>query len=499
LLTGAAPIAIACKAPVVDSVPFVLFERNIGPNVTGLSYPLDDVFDPIVATHPTDPERIAVSYHSYELTSGSCTQLVSGLRITDDGGQTWREAAGRPWEGTERTPNFHSAIAWGPGPVEGGSARLYWVDTTVPRCDDTKHRVSLAYSDDEGASWSAMKTIHATPPTHGGYPDITVDRNPESPNFGVVYAVYNWFPTASNPPGLRVLASADFGVTWWNMEIPPLGAMPGYPFRYRVGYRVRTAPDGGIYVGFCQYDSTNAYDTHVGRLGFGLARVRFDRATHAFTLQSQRMVKLAHINSFTVGGLPAPGSTDNQRLDVKWTYGLDVDQTTGSVYLALPDYIGPGTVGVPRGTISIGRSDDLGSTWAWHRLGRLPTVNGLPQSPHKPTLAVRDGQVFLGVHGLVDVPCSTSPTAGMATVANYYAVSDDGGETFSGPAAIADSRWDLESLADTRNGAGLRDRADFTADGRIFYVYGDGRMALARSEIAQGRSQIFGAMVSLGD
>jgi hypothetical protein len=120
----------------------------------------------------------------------------------------------------------------------------------------------------------------------------------------------------------------------------------------------------------------------------------------------------------------------------------------------------------------------------------LPRVDGRRQSAHKPTLVVGDGFVFVGLHGLVDVPLGTRPSAGLATVGDLWTVSTDGGRTFRAPRAISPDRWDLEALARAGNRAGLRDRAALTADGRVVYVYGDGRRARPAPSSLEGFSTI---------
>jgi hypothetical protein len=217
------------------------------------------------------------------------------------------------------------------------------------------------------------------------------------------------------------------------------------------------------------------------------------------------MVRNVAVNCFTVGCQAAPGSTDFGRLQARWTYGLDVDQSDGSVYVAIPDYLSTSSGGGPRGRVYVGRSNDLGKTWSWTQVPRLPKVGDRSQSAHKPTLAVRDGRVFVGVHGLVDVPAGTNRELGLATIGNYYSVSDDGGATFSRPLALSTTRWDLEALKSTRpssgftsNRAGLRDRAEFTSDGLVVYVYGDGRDARPEPDKRAGRGEIFASLISVG-
>jgi hypothetical protein len=466
------------------------WERDISPNTGSQPFPFDRAFDPIVATHPTDPDRIAVVYHRYRTGSGSCTTLSTGLRVTDDGGAHWHEGAGLPWAGSGRAPNWHATLAWGPGP-RPGHARLYWADTTVPTCAYDAHRLSVAWSDDEGDTWSRLwvdRSVASTP--QGGYPDITVDTDPGSPDYGVVYATINWFPDAATEPHLRVVASRDFGVTWTGAEVPPLRAPRGYPFAYRIGYRLTTAPDGSLFVTFHQSDTTDADRSRYGRDAFGIARLRYDRTDGTFWVGAPRLLRSLSLNSATLGGIAAPGSTDTLRLRPRWTHGVDVDPATGRLYVAIADYV----LGAPskraRGKVFVGHSDDSGQTWAWSTVPALPLVDGRRQSAHKPTLVAGDGFVFVGLHGLVDLPLGTDPTRGLATIGNLWSISTDGGVTFSRPRPISAARWDLEALARAPNRAGLRDRAALTADGRVVYVYGDGRKARPAPDPSEGHSTI---------
>ena len=489
LVAATALVLVALPAAAATPPVSLDWDRDIGPATLAQPYPYNRAFDPIVAAHPTDADRIAVVYHRYRTSSGSCSSLSTGLRLTHDGGATWREAGGLPWAGSGRAPNWHGTLAWGPGPTPG-RARLYWADTTVPGCPFTSHRLSVAWSDDEGETWSTMwLAAKGTATPDGGYPDITVDTHPSSPNLGVVYATINWFPVGTEPH-LRVYASRDFGVTWTWVEVPKLVAPSGYPFAYRIGYRLTSAPDGSLYVTFHQSDRTTAEGGRFGREAFGLARLRYDRATGTFQVGPQRLVRSLDINRAVLGGVPAPGSTDTSRIRPRWTHGVDVDPATGRLYVALADYDLSAPASRARGRLFVGRSDDHGRTWAWTTVPALPKVDGRRQSAHKPTLVVGDGFVFVGLHGLVDVPPGTKPKLGLATIGTYWTVSADAGVTFRSPVAIGGVRWNLEALKRAGNRAGLRDRAALTADGRVVYVHGDGRAALAAPSPLEGLSTI---------
>jgi hypothetical protein len=485
-------LAAALPAPALAGAPLALDrEQDISPPIASQPFPFNRAFDPIVATHPTDGRRIAVVYHRYRTDSGSCATLSTGLRVTRNAGGTWREATGLPWAGSGRAPNWHAAIAWGPGPTPG-SARLYWADTTVPGCPYTKHRLSISHSDDEGTTWSPLwLEAKSTATPAGGFPDIAVDRHAGSPNRGVVYAAINWFPDDETEPALRVVASADFGETWTGVEVPKLTPPAGFPFAYRIGYRLTPAPDGSVYVTFHQSDTTDATRSRYGREAFGIVRLRFRSATGTFNVGPVRRIRTLAINSAVLGGVPAPGSTDTSRLRPRWTHGVDVDPATGRLFVALADYDLRAPATRARGSVVVGRSEDQGRTWAWTKVPGAAKVGGFRQSAHKPTLvAGRDGVVFVGFHGLSDVPLGTDATLGLATIGSYWTQSIDGGRTFAKPRRISTERWDLEALARAGNRAGLRDRAALTASGRVVYAYADGRLARPAPDPLEGLSTI---------
>ena len=489
------PSASPSPTPSPSATPIarVLAEVNAVPSV-GTTYPSDSVTEPTVAVSPFDPSLVALVYQ--RLTGSSACGLDTGIRISHDGGRTWQNATGRPWKGTGRAPNYHGVVAWGPGPV-AGTSRLWWADTTVPNCSYAAHSVSVSYSDDFGKTWTPLYVERRTPPWIGGYPDITVDTNAASPNFGTVYVAYNWLADATAGPGLAVLASADNGRSWQVAQVPRVN-LAGYPAAWRIDYRVRTAPDGSAYVAFYQEDM-RSWNNHVpfasggldnvGRVGFAVAHLHYDRTARSLTADPAVWAFTLARNVFTVDSTPAPGTTDDLKVDPKWDMGLDVDQSSGRVFLAVANYTSVVADGQAHGVIEVGYSDG-GTGWHWTALPALALNQGLPQSAFKPTLAVRDGVVFVGLHGLTDV---VKGTRVRATVGTYYAVSYDAGADFTTPALVTKARWLPSGLASDVNGAGLRERADFGSDGIVRYAYGDGRLAATYP----GRSAVYVALVEV--
>jgi hypothetical protein len=451
----------------------------------------DRAWEPVVATHPTDPKRIAVVYVHRGPGAACGTNPV--VRISSDGGRTWRSTRGHPGAGSGRGMGIHAALAWGPGP--SGNARLYWANMTVPSCGDGRFSLSTAYSDDEGSTWSPLRVERRTRPWVGGFPDIAVDRNPKSPNYGTVYVAYNWLPLGASAPGFRLLASTDFGKTWTPAEIPVAARPRGYPESWRIAYRVRTAPDGTVYASWYQvdmrhWDRANIFakggPANVGRLAVVIARTRFDRSTRRFVVGRPRVAATIAETAFTTASASAAGTGGNIRPDPIWQQGFDIDPETGRLYVAVAGY-GASKPGAPRGTIRVGRSDDGGETWTFVTLPPLASVAGRRQSSIKPNLVAGAGHVVVTFHSLDDVGAN-------ATVGSALTLSADGGLTWHPAVAVSAKRWRATALGGVTNGVGLRERAERLANGDVFWAYGDARHATAS---ATGRTAVYGALIHM--
>ena len=402
--------------------------------------------------------------------------LGSGLRVSRDRGRTWREAKGQPWAGSGRVPNWHATIAWGPGP-RPGRARLYWADTTLSGCSFSDHRLSIAWSDDEGDTWSPLFVLRDVPATgEGGYPDITVDRDPDSPNHGVVYAAINWFPSASAEPGFRLLASPDHGATWDGVEVPPVPAPAGYPFAYRIGERLRAAPDGAAVRRVAPGGHHGRRPGHDRPRGVRRDAHRVSPRRRPLPVREPLPLRAMSVNGVSIGTQPAPGTTDTLRLRPRWTIGLDVDPATGRVLVALPDYdvTPPGRSGAGRGAggplrrrrthLARGRRSRRCRRWADGRSRRTSRRSRSPAtsswSASTASWTCRSGR-RRGAASRRSVRRSSCP----ATAARRS----------RHPSPCSAGAWDLEDLARLGNRAGLRDRMEATADGVLVWAFADGR------------------------
>jgi len=210
----------------------------------------------------------------------------------------------------------------------------------------------------------------------------------------------------------------------------PVETLPGYPYSWRIGYRIGAAPDGTAFVSFYQSDLKfwsagkmldEGSGSNIGRLGFEVAVVHFKG-----------------------GGLSADRptwATSVDHTEAQWQSGLAVDDS-GDAWLAVES----------AGRIDLGRLDGR-----WRELS-------IPGSySFKPSLAISGKTVFVGWHAY--------DSANL--VSTYYTLSYDGGETFLPPALVNNATWGL-SWPSGPNGVGLRENADFR-NGVVYYAYGDAR------------------------
>ena len=487
------PVAGPTRSPLVEPPAFdgivVTVEREAA--VSREARSVDDrTWEPVVATHPTDPDRIAVIFEHRGPGADCRTNPV--IRISRDGGATWRSTTRSPTAGSGRGNGLHAAIAWGPGPA--GRDRLYWANMTSPGCGAGRFSLSTTYSDDEGATWSPLRVERRTPPWVGGFPDIAVDRDPASPAYGAVYVGYNWLGKGAHGPGLRLLASSDFGDTFSGTEVAPAPTTPGYRDWWRIGYRLRTDRAGAVYVSWYQadlrrWDRTSIFrkggPSNVGRLGVAVARVEWDPVAETFDVGPSRIAATVRETPFTTNGVSAPGTGGYLRPDPMWLHGLDVDPATGRLFLAVAEY-GQASGDAAQGALRVGRSDDGGATWSFSILPRAPNSGGHRQSAIRPNIVVGEGFVVVTFRTVDDVTSN-------ATVGGAFCVSTDGGATWARPVAISRMRWRARDLAGVVNGMGLRERAERRADGNVFWAYGVGPDATTPA----GQTAVYGATLQI--
>jgi hypothetical protein len=380
--------------------------------------------EPTISADPLHPGVVAVVTQNIYMSSATVGCSRPTVRVSKDDGATWGNPS-QPWN--DQCQDIHAIIAWGPnGRLWAGDAMGYEGGVSM----------SVTHSDDGGLHWTTPFIERFTKPWSGCFPAIAVDTWPNSPNYGTVYVSYNWLPD-SYGPGVAVMASRD-GTNWFHTEVN-LETLAGYPFSWRIGYRVKAAPDGTAWVSFYQSDlkswSPNAMlwegdqATNIGRMGFEIARI--------------------HFNGKTMTADQPYWATSVDHTEAQWDSGLAVDDS-GQPWLAVET----------NGRIALGSPDG-----GWRQF----EVSG--KDSFKPSLAVSGKNIFVGWHAM-DTDGETW---------TYYTLSYDGGRTFLPPARVTGTSW----FAPTNvNGVGLRECAD-AANGVFYYAYGDNRSSGAGVYVAQ--------------
>jgi hypothetical protein len=401
--------------------------------------------EPSVSVSPYNKNLVAVSYNWVPLDGSK----QAGVRISQDGGKTWKEVAKEPWKG-QGYPDYHGVIAWGPGETLG-SSRLWWVDAMVrgSPTEGVKDRYqTVAYSDDLGKNWN-FHVFKDTPPWIGGFPNLTVDNNPQSPNFGTTYVAYNWLESEKGP-GLAVAASKD-GKNWQVAQVPaPEEA--GYPDYWRINFKPK-ATSNGVDVIFYQTNTKkwNENDPfsegRKGETAYYLAQLSFDE---------NAKFKVDNV-------LP---TTDLQR--VSWGSVYDPETQNG---FAIDSNDTAWMAFTSAGKIVIGKIDADNNSNDY--LFRSPPQESSPwmefgmsgASCFKPSLVVgKNNEIFVGFHAVKNNMVST-----------YFMVSYDNGNTWQPPQLVTKSTWRFSSLSKDSNGSGLREGIDVSPDGKIYYTYADDR------------------------
>ncbi len=437
----------------------VLGEYRVSPRPTSLS---TRSREPIVASNPFDAKRLAVVY----VKGVGAGSQHSVIRISHDGGATWRTAIGHP-----RGGGSHPLVAWGPGP-QAGKARLYYAAMGGP----FPYHFEVSYSDNEGLTWHFGFIADHTRGWSIGMGDMVVDTNPASPNYGTLYLAYNWPRDTARGDGMHVVASGDHGHTYAETEIPKLPGPSGYGDAWRIGYKLATAPDGSAYVAGYQLDMKvwrfsspflKGPYSNTGRIAFGVARLAFDRHARILTHGPNVLATTLPRTAWNLGR--ALQGLNVGLAEPSWATGLVVD-AGGRLYYAVAG----------DGRIRILTSDDRGRTWHLRYLPGAPAAAGRTQRSMRPDLVTGAGFVAVLFH--------TVDASGIdKTAGNAAAVSFDRGTTWVGPRPLNGHRWRITPIIATYNGPGLRDRATVLADGKtIYFAYGDGR---------DGRSAAIGARI----
>ena len=294
-----------------------------------------------------------------------------------------------------------------------------------------------------------------TPPWVGGFPEIAVDRDPASPNYGTVYIGYNWLGAGRAGPDSgcsRLRTSAGHGRPRRSLRpvaarVPRLVADRVSPSTCTGRERVRDlVPGRPSPLGSARTSSRRAgRATWVDWASRSRGSVRTGEKT--FDVGRSRIAARVRETAFTTAGRKRVGHGREHPARPDVAHGFDVDPATGSLYLAVA--VRPR----PRSALRGERSRSAGATTAAgpgrSRACPRQGVGGRRQSSIRHNLVAGAGYVLVTFHTLDDVGWG-------ATIGAAFAVSRDGGVTWRHPAQISRERWRAANLgaSSTERGCG---------------------------------------------
>jgi hypothetical protein len=421
--------------------------------------------EPSVAVSPYDKNLAAMSYNWVPLDGSK----QDGMRVSQDGGKTWHEVAREPWKG-QGYPDYHGVVAWGPGETPG-SSRLWWTDTIIKGspAEGVKDRYqTAAYSDNLGKTWN-FHIFRDTPPWIGGFPNLTVDNNPQSPNFGTAYVAYNWLEGPKGV-GLEVAASRD-GKKWQAVNVPA-PVVDGYPYHWRINYQVKTDSQGNAYVLFYQTNMRHWSSSGMNVFSEGGASNKGETAYWLGKLGYDQDGKLKVDDVFPITDLKGVSWGSAYKPETQSGFAIDQNDVPWMAFTSA------GKIIIGNANFVVDSPDDSGR----QPLQPSPWMEfSIPGATcFKPSLAVGiHNEIVVGFHAV---------KSGM--VSTYFMVSYDNGNTWQPPQLVTKSTWRFSSASQDLNGTGFRENMNVGPDGKIWYTYADDR---------SGKLSTYIAIIDLGD
>jgi len=195
-----------------------------------------------IFTDPNDPETVLNSNNSFSSPGFGITIYGANDLYSFDGGETWEgEIAGAG--GTNQGD---------PAAVIGLNGR--WFIGYIQN-----NGQSISYSDDQGATWTAVQVA----PSPGGLLDknhLWIDNASSSPYQGNLYDTWTPFAGSYNEQ-IELAYSTDNGESWTSAGSISNAVSAG---SHNQGVNIGTGPNGEVYAVWCVYDSWPSDENAIG-------------------------------------------------------------------------------------------------------------------------------------------------------------------------------------------------------------------------------------------
>ena len=446
-------------------------------------FPQNKQNEPAIAQNPTNAMNLVAGAND-EIDEKPCTSSgcpfkfgigLSGVYTSTNGGASWSQfsaPAGGDNTISYNGTNIHTLPGFGklsrelgiPGLASDGDPAIafsrggiaYYGSLAGLRGVPTNSELlTVSRSTDGGLTWSdpVLATDRTNPVDFNDKINLWVDAGAHSPFAGNVYVSWTLF---QGPPGraepIMFSRSTDGGKTFSPADqLTP--AHNNNSIGGRQGSAIRTGPHGEIYVFFESGTEINGTKTDAQMF------VKSTDGGRTFTNQDV---------ASTVVDIPSPLVGSSFRNDS--FPSVDVDQTSGKVYVAWADFRSG------RGQVMLTTSSNGGDTWTPAKTvlnvaGRSAFFTGVAVSP--------DGsKVTVATQALDAKPAGTAPGAGVVHYDSYLAESVNGG-AFSAPLKISSASSDPDGSS--TNSLGAQFQGDYNTlisdDQHAWFIWTDARAA----------------------
>ena len=371
---------------------------------------------------PNDASVVLNSNNSTDWDGSSVNNLygTTGLRTSD---------FGENWTGNEQGTGTSYC-----DPAAAISTNGRWF---VGNIEDGDLHQSVAYSDDNGATWTTVRIGTATDLDKN---HLWIDNSPASPYTGHIYSA--WTDFGSDPSHVQISTSTDNGATWSTPQ-----TISNSPFDH--GVNIQTDADGRVFVVWAEYHNWPDPEDAIGMA----------ISTDGGSTWSSPVDIITNIK----------GTRNNDPLGHRAAAFpvMTVDLNTNTLYVVWANYGVPGTNTGDWVNVYMIKSTDNGSSWSTPvQVSQSPNIDSTYS--YMPWITCDQETGALAVVFLDNRNCSGND------VETWVAVSLDEGDTWE-DFRVSDISWTTKGIPGLADGY-MGDYIGISASGGYVYpVWSDDR------------------------
>jgi hypothetical protein len=319
---------------------------------------------------------------------------------------------------------------------------------------DAQYGQSVAYSDDDGTTWTVSKVATGSMLNMLDKNHLWVDNGPASPYNGRLYDGY------MKNSQITVNSSNNNGSNWSSQTVISTGTNAG---SHNQGENFKTGPNGEVYCVWSVYDSWPGDEKALGFSKSMDGGVNWSTATRILN---------------NIRGIRTTGVSQNQRVNSFPSMTCDLSNSPyhGTLYVAWPNIGVPGTNAGSDVDVYVIKSSDGGTTWsAPIRVNQDPAGLGKKHYMSWITCDQANGIVSVVYYDNRNLPANQAEA--------WVSYSMDGGTTWQ-DIKVSDVAWTPAPIPNMATGY-MGDYLGIAAyDGKVYPCWTDNRLGYAMTYVS---------------